>query len=73
MENNINLDNYEEVDSLTYDNSEYVLLVNKLDDKDIIVRKIVTKDNNSYAEMLSEVEFDKIIYKFIEKNKDLFE
>lgn len=63
---------YQLVDKLNYENNTYVLLVDIKNNKNICFRKIVKENNIEYFTKLEKNEFDEMMPKFIEKNKDLF-
>ena len=69
-------DNYRylEVDSMSSEGYEYLLLAEESNPSNICLRKIITKeDNNQYYERLNTKEFHKMFERFIQKNKNLFE
>lgn len=64
---------YTEIDKLTYNNTEYLLLSNVKNVKDSCIRKIDIENNEEMICCLDdENEFDIILDLFMEKNKALF-
>lgn len=67
LENN---NDYAVVDTLVVDNNKYLFLVNEQDEKDVTVRKVITKDNKEYLNKLdSNEEFEKIMTEFLNKHQ----
>ncbi|MGM9877778.1 MAG: hypothetical protein ACI33S_03920 [Bacilli bacterium] len=64
---------YEIIDTLEYNNQKYILFSNILNIENICVRKVVSINNEEFFDFLDEIEFQEVIEKFIEKNKNLFE
>ncbi len=62
---------YDVVDTLDYKGNKYILFSGVLNSQNIKIRKIITKNNKQYFDLLSESEFNNVILKFIEKNKEL--
>ena len=62
---------YNEVNRLIYDKYIYLLLANENNLSDICIRKLKKKDDSVYISKLDSDEFETILDKFIEKNKDL--
>ena len=63
---------YTEIDKLTYNNTEYLLLSNVKNVKDSCIRKIDIENNEEMICCLDdENEFDIILDLFMEKNKAL--
>ena len=60
------------LDTISYQNNEYLVLANELDNTDIALRKVIKKeDNKEYLVKLdSEEEFDEVITLFHEKNNN---
>lgn len=64
---------YTEVDDLVYNSTRYILLSNIKNVKDSCIRKILLEDDEEYLCRLDDdVEYNKILELFIEKNKALF-
>ena len=64
---------YTEIDDLIYNDTKYVLLSNVKNVKDSCIRKISFHDNEEFLCRLdNEMEFEKILDMFVEKNKALF-
>lgn len=61
---------YNEISKITYGKYIYVLLVNENDNEDMCIRKLMKKDNDVYLSMLDREEYDIILKKFTEENKD---
>lgn len=65
---------YTEIDKLTHDNINYVLLSNIKNVKDSCIRKIsISKDGEYLTRLDNTLEYDKILKLFVEKNKALFD
>ena len=60
------------LDTISYQNNEYLVLANELDNTDIALRKVIKKeDNKEYLVKLdSEEEFDEVITLFNENNNN---
>ncbi len=59
------------IDTLINEDSKYLFLVNKEDENDVVIRKVIKKDDGEYVIKLdSNDEFEKIMYLFKEKQKD---
>lgn len=67
-----NKEEYNIVDTLTYNNSEYYLLSNVNNLKDICIRKVVEEDV-LYICRLSVDELKIVFNMFLEKNKEILE
>ena len=64
---------YTEIDRLSYNNIEYLLLSNIKNVKDSCIRKVEIENNEEYISRLSdENEFEIVLNLFMEKNKALF-
>lgn len=64
---------YTEIDKLTYNNIEYLLLSNIKNVKDSCIRKITVYNNEEcICRLENDNEFDIILDLFIQKNKALF-
>ena len=58
------------IDTLINEEKKYLFLLNKEDDNDMVVRKVIKKDDGEYVTKLdSEDEFEEIMYLFKEKHK----
>jgi len=67
LENN---KDYEIIDTIVYNGEKYLILSNELDDFDICVRKILTKEDKEYLVRLdSENEFNEVMTVFNSKYK----
>lgn len=68
----INGKEYDEIDIIIIDNIKYAYLVNTNDNTDLLIQRIVIKDNEEYYEPLSsKEEFDKALIHFSNKHKDI--
>lgn len=57
-------------DATTNNNNKYLFLMGKLDKNDIVIRKVITKDDGEYVVKLdSEDEFSEVIALFANKHK----
>lgn len=61
---------YNEISKITYGKYIYVLLVNEKDNEDMCIRKLMKKEDDVYLSMLDREEYDIILKKFTEENKD---
>ena len=61
---------YNEISKITYGKYIYVLLVNENDNEDMCIRKLMKKEDDVYLSMLDREEYDIILKKFTEENKD---
>lgn len=74
---NVNVTNidgveYIELDEVVINDKKYVFLVNKNDEKDFIINKIVTENNKEYYEGLSgKEEYEIALLSFIKHNKNI--
>ena len=63
---------YIELDTIMINDNKYVYLVNKNDDKDFIINKIVVENEKEYYEGLSSnEEFQIALLTFIKENKNI--
>ena len=69
----VTLENNEEyliVETIINNNNRYVFLANEKNNKDIAIRKVITKDNQEYLTKLdSEEEFEEVLKLFNNKYK----
>ena len=67
LENNLN---YLVLDTILNENNKYLVLVNKDDEKDIVIRKVIKKDNREYLIKLdTEDEFEEVMSIFYDKHE----
>lgn len=67
LENNLN---YLVVDTLLNENNKYLVLVNKDDEQDIAIRKVIKKEDREYLIKLdTEDEFEEVMSIFYDKHK----
>ena len=67
LENN---KDYRILDTLTNDESKYLILENREDENDIAIRKVIKKEDGEYVVKLdNNDEFEKIMYLFKEKHE----
>lgn len=63
---------YDEVDIITIGDVKYAYLVDSNDDENLLIQKIVLKDNEEYYKPLkSKDEYDNALIEFYHKHKDL--
>ena len=63
---------YIQIDSITDEGIEYILLAQEINPSNICFRKIINEDIFQYYGRLTTKEFNEIFKKFQEKNKNLF-
>ena len=64
---------YTEIDRLSYNDMEYLLLSNVKNVKDSCIRKIEIENNEEYiCRLKDENEFETVLNLFMDKNKALF-
>ena len=63
---------YNEIDSVYYNDTKYVLLANENDSNDVCIRKVEVKGNEDYISVIDSKEFDKVCEILINKNEALF-
>ena len=65
---------YDYVDIITIGDVKYAYLVDSNDDGNLLIQKIVLKDNEEYYEPLkSKDEYDNALIEFYHKHKDLID
>lgn len=64
---------YDVCGTLSEQGTEYLLLVNENDDKDICLRKLIKRGNLDCISQLSEEEFDSVLDKFSKKYENIFD
>lgn len=64
---------YQELDSLIYNQDKYILLSNVNDPKDICIRKIQKENEKEYICRIEEEKIKIILSLFVEKNRDILE
>lgn len=63
---------YIEIDKIDIKNETYVFLSNTVDDKDFLIRKLVSKDGKIFYEGLeSDTEFDNALVYFAKKHENI--
>lgn len=63
---------YDEIDIITINNIKYAFLVDSNDNTNLLIQKIVIKNNEEYYEPLdSKEEFDNALIEFHKKHKDI--
>lgn len=63
---------YIELDEVVINDKKYVFLVNKNDEKDFIINKIITENNKEYYEGLSsKEEYQIALLSFVKRNKNI--
>ena len=63
---------YDEIDIITINNIKYAFLVDSNDNTNLLIQKIVIKNNKEYYEPLdSKEEFDNALIEFYKKHKDI--
>lgn len=67
LENN---QEYRILETIMNNDNKYLILANKDDDEDIVVRKVINKEDGEYVVKLdNNDEFEEIMYLFAEKHK----
>lgn len=64
---------YIEIDSITNEQTQYILLAQEDNLSNICLRKIILDNEEKFYKRLSSKEFNDMFTKFFEKNKSLFE
>lgn len=64
---------YMEMDEVIYNNNKYILLVNCKNVKDSCIRRLAMEDGQEYFyKVKDEIEYNKVLNLFVQKNKALF-
>ena len=63
---------YNEIDSVYYNDTKYMLLANEDDQDDICIRKFIHVNDEDCLSLLTDDEFEKVREILIDKNKALF-